>query len=188
MILCLLWHSQNSTMLQAKPRYILYKYPGFMAAVQMRGIFWVLHLIIKRSDSFGESTGWIRSRCSVVEIATRLRAERSCFQILGRIRDFSCLKCPDWLWGQPSLYQMGTRSSVCGDKAGYSLASSAGVKKMWNFTSIPPVCIPSWHGQGQLYLFVLTDLVQHPPETVQLPCRWGSTALQIVRTYNCCTV
>ena len=123
----------------------------------------------------------------MVEIATRLQAEQSWVRILGRKRDFSHLKCPDWLWGQPNLYQMGTRSSVCGDIADYSLPSSAGVKKVWNFTSFPPVYIPSWHGQGQPYLFVLTGLVQHPPETVQLPCRRGSTALQIVRTYNCCT-
>ena len=156
----------------------------------MRGILWVLRIIvIKCSDSFGVSTGWIRSRYSVVTIATRLRAERSWVGTLGRKRDFSRLKCLDWLWGQPSLYPMGTAgSSLSGDTADYSLPFSAGFKNMRNFTSFPPVCIPSWHGQGQLYLFVLTGLVQHPPETVRLPCRRGSTALQIVRTYNCCTV
>lgn len=189
MILYLSWRSQNSTVLQAKPRYTLYKYPGFMAAVKMRGIFWVLHLIvIEYTDLFGESTDWIRSRNSVVKIITRLRAERSWVRILGRKRDFSHLKCPDWLWGQPSLYPVGTGSSLSGDKTDYSLPSRAGVKKVWNFTSFPPVCIPSWHVQGQLYLFVLTALVQRPPETAQLPCRWSSTSLQIVRTYNCSTM
>jgi hypothetical protein len=108
----------------------------------MSVIFWVLHHVVtKCSDSLGESSGWIRSRDSVVDIVTRLWAELSGVRSSVGTTFFSCLKRPDWLWGPPSLCQTSTGGSVAGDKADHSPPSSTKLDNVWNHTSFPLACL-----------------------------------------------
>jgi hypothetical protein len=75
--------------------------------------------------------------------------------------EFYSSQCTDLLWGPPSLYSMGIRSSFLGVKrlgckADHLPPSSAEVKDVWSYTSTPPICL---HGvavkaQGQLYLYL----------------------------------
>jgi hypothetical protein len=61
-------------------------------------------------------------------------------------RFFSSPKCPDQLWGLPSLLFNGYWGSFPGVKrleneVNHLLPSSAEVKDEWIYTSTPPICL-----------------------------------------------
>jgi hypothetical protein len=88
---------------------------------------------------------------------------------------FSLPKCPDWLWGPPSLPFKGYWSSLLGVKrprreVKHSPPTSAEVKYEWNYTSTPPTChygvgtqdftfLPLyWYGKSKISNFLNTLL------------------------------
>ena len=66
--------------------------------------------------------------------------------ISNRDKIFSSPKCPDWLWGPPSLLFNGylgflTLGTVARVKSNYSPPSSAKVKNEWSHSSNPSICL-----------------------------------------------
>ena len=74
---------------------------------------------------------------------------------------FSSPKRPNRLWGPPSLLFNSYRCSFPGIKrleheAEHSPSSISEVYNEWSITSAVTIGMPSWFGQGQLYIFITT--------------------------------
>jgi hypothetical protein len=75
-------------------------------------------------------------------------------------RFFSSPKCPDWLWGLPSLLfneywgsLLGVKWPGC--KVNHSPLSSAKVKNEWSYTSPPPICLHDVDREDSTFSIIL---------------------------------
>jgi hypothetical protein len=96
-------------------------------------------------------------------VATRLRAARPGFDY-RQGRFLSSPQRPDWLWGQPASYPMGTggrgvKRSLC--EVNHSPSSSAKIKNVWSYTFTPPYVCMAWclvKYQGRIYFYLYCSL------------------------------
>jgi hypothetical protein len=116
--------------------------------------------------------GW--SRDSSVGIATGygLNDRRVGVRVSVKARSFSSPRCPDRLWGPPSLLSNGYRGvKRQGREADHSPTTSAEVKKMWIYISTPSL-------RGIVLLCM--ELVHASPSLLSSRTSWKTNALNDV--------
>jgi hypothetical protein len=75
-----------------------------------------------------------------------------------------CSRCPDWLWGPPSLLFGGWWGQLLlvvkwpGHEVNYSPTSSARVKNEWSYTSALPVCLLGVNRENYVFVPFLTQV------------------------------